>query len=121
MPYSKRRLFKSDSKSLPLNDGWKKRFFFLESRSADMPWRCPQKWGTPNKGAYGDPELTAASSAAINKLEAEKEKRDISVMELLYKSQYRDSFPVLPTPQAQVKVEASDEGAVANTTPLKRK
>jgi hypothetical protein len=55
-PYSKKRhLFKSVSGSLPSNDGWKRKFFFLDSGPAGVPWRCPQEVGDAQRGGLRRP------------------------------------------------------------------
>ncbi|CAL4940467.1 unnamed protein product [Urochloa decumbens] len=113
-----RRLFKSNG-NLPANDReWKKKFFFLESLSPGLPWRCPEKWGTPGPDYFARRELTDAAKAAVTRLESEK-KEGISLMELLDKPQ--DSLPIVPSPlQTPVEAEAS-AGAAALTHPPKRK
>jgi hypothetical protein len=64
---------------------------------ADNPWRCPQEWGTPRKGANETLQLTQTAWNAIDKLNAVKEEKGISLMKLIIdKSQYNHNFPVLP-------------------------
>jgi hypothetical protein len=95
VPSSSRRLFKPDA--LPCNEGWKKRFFFLKST---VPWRCPEKWGTPKPDSFADPELTDAEKKAIEKLEAWKE-RNVSVMELLRNAD--DDAASMPPPKKKLR------------------
>ncbi|KAK3157057.1 hypothetical protein QOZ80_2AG0115600 [Eleusine coracana subsp. coracana] len=103
-PYQTNRLlFKHVS--LPSNDGWRKKFFFLEARSSDQPWRCPKEWGTPSKAACNRPEETEAVRTAIRKLEEKALKDD--VMGLLVKSRVEDKLPVRSGLPALVKLEAS--------------
>jgi hypothetical protein len=118
-------LFKADG-GIHVNTRWKERWFFLDSLMADNPWRCPQEWGTPRKGANETLQLTQTAWNAIDKLNAVKEEKGISLMKLIIdKSQYNHNFPVLPPLHEQVKTEteteASDEDDVTPSThPPKR-
>uniref|UniRef100_K4AIX0 Transposase (putative) gypsy type domain-containing protein n=1 Tax=Setaria italica TaxID=4555 RepID=K4AIX0_SETIT len=98
-----RRLFKPDAR-LPSNEGWKKKFFFLESLSSGLPWRCPEKWGTPEPASFADPELTDAEKKAIERLESEKEKWNVSLMELLHKAEPNaDAAASMPPPKKKFR------------------
>ncbi|TVU31822.1 hypothetical protein EJB05_23523, partial [Eragrostis curvula] len=123
VPYSKKRvLFKSVGSSLPSNDGWKKRFFFIDLGSADQPWWCPKKWGTPSDTAYGKKvkptddkreaiskkvKLTDDTREAISKLE-EEAKKYFGLNGLLCESQNQHNLSALPPP---VKQEATSAGS----------
>jgi hypothetical protein len=119
-PYSKKRhLFKSVSGSLPSNDGWKRKFFFLDSGPAGVPWRCPKKWGTPSAAACGDPVLAEDALAVVSKMEEEAKMDDVELMDLLYESRSQRSLPVLRPPP--VKAEATNAGAEFSSPPTRKR
>jgi hypothetical protein len=119
-PYSyKRHLFKSDGGSLPSNDGWKRKFFFLDSGPVGVPWRCPKKWGTPSAAACGDPVLAEDARAVVSKLEEEAKMNEVDLMELLHESRSQRSLPVLRPPP--VKAEATNAGAEFSSPPTRKR
>lgn len=118
-------LFKAKADSgIHVNTRWKERFFFLGSLVADNPRRCPREWGTPGKGDYETPPLTKTARKAINKLDAAKGEKGISLMKLIIdKSEYNHNFLVLPPIEEQVKSETEashDDDATRSTHPPKR-
>ncbi|TVU43044.1 hypothetical protein EJB05_09480, partial [Eragrostis curvula] len=97
---SSRRLF-SGKISKTMYAGWKNRFFFLKAPQ-DAPWPCPVKWGKPTRVAVRKPGLTAAASAAVEKLLDRVGSSGINVAPFLS----RRSPPVGRTPEpAAVKKE----------------
>ncbi|TVU07317.1 hypothetical protein EJB05_47367, partial [Eragrostis curvula] len=108
--YDRRYRLFSTTTSLPNNDGWKEKFFFLSSPTAT--WPCPVNWGKLTPEAAGDSKLSTKAQKVIQELYNKKESERPNLLSLLAEHKLAAAL-ALATP---LKMEVSS-GRIGPTSP----